>query len=140
MVDVTVEPKRLDTPEWRLMARRMRDHQWEIADRVLEHDPLWICWWNKNRHFDETKPLPADLLVCGLITGLELLAWFKNHADWWDIGEWSAERYAAPVRLTAVGRATLAEREKYDMEDVTGGLVEPGWIATPAEREAPLSR
>ncbi len=54
--------------------------------------------------------------------------------DWWVIGDWSDQRYAAPVSLTDAGRAALANREQYDLEPVTGGLVEPGWQATPAPR------
>lgn len=128
-------PKRLTSLRHRAMARRMRDHQWEIADRVAKLGTLWICWWNKNRRHDTSQPLPDDLLVCGLIDGLELLEWFGTHMDWWSVGPWSDERYAAPVRLTDTGRAALGEREKYDMELVTGGMVEPGWAAMPARRK-----
>jgi hypothetical protein len=111
-------------------------------ERVNDLGTLWICWWNKDRHH-ERSPLAQypdgsgyrnDLLVCGLIDGMELLEWLHSHKDWWVIGEWSDERYAAPVSLTEAGRLALTEREKYDMEPVTGGLVEPGWIATPTER------
>lgn len=129
------KPKRLTSVRWRKIAREMRDHQWEISDRVAELGTLWICWWNKNRHHDRAGPLPADLLVCGLIDGMELLNWLNSHKDWWNIGEWSHERYAAPVSLTDAGHAALAEREKYDMEMVTGGMVEPGWAAMPMRRK-----
>ena len=109
---------------------------------ALAPNPLWICWWNKDRHH---KPSPRaqyadgsgyrdDLLVCGLIDGMELSEWLNSHKDWWVIGEWSDERYAAPVTLTDAGRVALANRELYDMEPVTGGLAEPGWVATPAKR------
>lgn len=130
------EPREITTPEGREMARRIRDHHWSIMQRVADAGTLWCCWWNKNRHFDARRPAPADTLVCGLIDGMELLEWMESHTDWWVIGEWSDERYAAPVTLTDAGRAALASRALYDMEPVTGGLVEPGWRATPAEGES----
>jgi hypothetical protein len=128
-------PKVLTDDASRQRARMMRDWHWETAGRVAALGTLWICWWNKNRRYDLTKPLPDDLIVCGLIDGIELLEWFNSHNDWWEIGKWSDERYAAPVSLTDAGRAALAEREKYDLEPVTGGLVRPGWQAIPAMRE-----
>jgi len=127
-----MKPKKLNTKAHREMARVARNHQWEFADRVAKQGTIWLCWWNKNRRHDYHNH-PDDLVVCGLIDGMELLEWLNSHKDWWIIGEWSDERYAAPVSLTDAGRAALAEREKYDMEPVTGGLVEPGWQAIPAE-------
>jgi hypothetical protein len=116
------------------MARRMRDYHWSIADRVAKLGTLWVCWWNKNHH--HRAPYAEDIHVCGLIDGMELLEWLKSHPDWWTIGEWSDERYAAPISLTDAGETALANREVYDMEPVTGGLVEPGWQAKPAKRKA----
>ena len=51
--------------------------------------------------------------------------------DWTIIGEWSGERYARPVHITAAGLEALENRRLYDMEPVRGGLVEPGWQAVP---------
>jgi len=130
-VTVSRKPKRLTSRSDRAMARHMRDRQWEFADRVAELGTVWVCWWNKNGRHDE-KTAPPDLYICGLIDGLELLEWLGSHCDWWTIGEWSDERYAAPVSLTDAGRKGLAEREKYDMELVRGGLVSPGWCCMPA--------
>jgi hypothetical protein len=124
-------PKPLTSARDRHMARRMRDSQWAFMERVASSGTVWVCWWNKDRHHDE-KAAPPDLLICGLIDGCELLEWLHSHEAWWIIGEWSDERYAAPVSLTDAGRAALANRDPYDMEPVTGGLVEPGWQATPA--------
>jgi hypothetical protein len=128
------QPKKLTSKRHRETARHMRNEQWAFADRVAELGTVWLCWWNKNRHHDTTKDgaLPDDLRVSGLIDGMELLEWLNSHKDWWVIGEWSDERYAAPVSLTPAGRAALANRELYDLEPVTGGLVEPGWICVPA--------
>jgi hypothetical protein len=123
-----------DEPNMRAMARRMRDHHWQVADRIAALGTLYICWWNKNCRLKE--PYPEDLIVCGLIDGMEIIAWLNSHPDWWVIGEWDDARYAAPVSITDAGRTALAEREKYDMEPVEGGLVEPGWICIPAEKAA----
>jgi hypothetical protein len=125
-----VKPKRLTSRIDRRMARNIRDRQWEFMARVADLGTLWVCWWNKDRHHDREKASP-DLFICGLIDGCELIDWLHSHDDWWIIGEWSEERYAAPVSLTDAGRVALAEREKYDMELVTGGMVEPGWCAMP---------
>ena len=125
-------PKVLTDPEARARARWIRDWQWAVAERIAATDPLWICWWNKNRHHDEATA-PSDLLICGLIDGSELAQWLNSHPDWWVIGEWDADRYAAPVSITEAGRAALANRSAFDSEPVNGGLVEPGWTCSPAE-------
>ena len=125
-----MEPKILTDQPAREMARRIRDTQWLALERIAEHNPLYICWWNKDRHHADQGG-PDDLLVCGLIDGNELLDWLNAHPDWRVIGEWSEERYAAPVYITDEGRAALANREQYDLEPIVGGLVEPGWEAIP---------
>jgi hypothetical protein len=125
-------PRVLTTDDDRQMARQMRDKQWAFADRVAQHGTVWCCWWNKSGRHDTSKPLADDLMVCSLLTGMELLEWLQSHPDWWVIGEWSDDRYAAPVTITDAGRAALAERDIYDMEPVYGGLVEPGWQCIPA--------
>lgn len=123
------EPRKLTDHESRARARRMRDWQWHFAERVAATGTLWVCWWNKNRH--HTAPLPSDLFVCGLIDGCEILEWMNKHEDWWSIGDWSDERYAAPVSMTNTGLAALSNRAAYDMEPVTWGMVDPGWQAIP---------
>ena len=128
------ERKHLEDDMWRDMARRMRDHHWNFAERAAKHGTVWVCWWDKDRRHRE-EPQPDDLEVCSLISGMELLEWLKSHEDWWEIGEWSDERYAAPVTITTAGRAALENRDKYDLEPVTGGLVEPGWQAIPWPNE-----
>lgn len=126
------EPRWLDDPEAQKRARFIRDRQWETLERIADCDPLYICWWDKaGRHRDRDRR-PEDLKVCGLIDGMELLQWLNAHPDWREIGEWSDERYAAPVWITEAGRAALANREPYDREPVVGGLVEPGWQTIPA--------
>lgn len=133
------QPKRLTAKCDRENARRERDSQWDFMERVAAlppQQPLWVCWWNKNRHHDYAH-IPLDLLICGLSGGMVLSEWLNSHKDWWIIGEWSDARYAAPVTLTDAGRAALANRAAYDMEPVTGGLVEPGWEAIPLPPEGP---
>ncbi len=128
-----IERKKLNEPHHRQDARYMRDAQWKFMERVAETGTIYVCWWNKNRHHDEAARAISDLKICGLIDGMELLEWLNSHKEWWIIGEWSDERYAAPVSLTDVGREALANRHLYDMEPVTGGLVEPGWETIPTE-------
>jgi len=126
------------------MARRERDQQWEFMERVAAAGTLWVCWWNKDRHhppspsaqYADGSGYRGDLLVCGLLDGCQLSEWLHSHEDWWIIGEWSDERYASPVQLTDAGRTALANRSQYDMERVTGGLVEPGRECTPLPRKA----
>lgn len=134
-----VGPKLLTDDRNRAMARRMRDQHWAFMEKVasLAPDPLWWCIWNKNRHH-QGKEAPNQYWS-GLIDGMELNEWMHLHRDWWARGEWDASQYAFPVRLTDAGRAAIANRAPYDMEPVTGGLVEPGWEATPLPPEAKCS-
>ena len=127
----------------RRTARRTRNRHWQVLEKIAEHDPLWICWWDKaGRHSERSlegrwvATHPPDVEVFGLIDGMEFLDWMKVHPDWLEIGEWSDERYATPVRITDAGRAALTDRDKYDMEPVLGGLVEPGFEVVPAPMEA----
>lgn len=137
---MTVEPRELTAPEDRQMARRVRDYHWSIMEKVNQHGTLWCCWWDKARRYMKRdgkgvmrEHAPDDVQVFGLIAAVEFLDWTKRHPEWWAIGEWSDERYAAPVSLTDAGRDALTNRHLYDMEPVTGGMVEPGWQAIPAE-------
>ena len=126
-------PKILTTPEDQAMARHIRDGQWEWMKRVAELGALWWCCWNKHG-----LPEAADESRMDLLSGMTLGAWFQTHPDWWEIGDWDERRYAQPVRLTTAGRAALAEYERYDREPVSGGLVEPGWIAVPIDAKDAL--
>ena len=127
-------------------ARRIRDDHWRILERIAECDPLWICWWDKlgrHRRWDpqtglrvRNPDLPDDLLVFGLIDAGEFVNWVRGRHQWIEVGDWSDDRYAAPVRLNDAGRAALANRAAFDMEPVEGGLVEPGWQAIPVEATA----
>ena len=122
-------PKNLDGKKWwRGYARHIRDVQWQLMERMEEHGTLWICPWNK-------RGLPAgeDEFRDGLLGWMEKGTWFAQHADWFVIGEWDDDRYATPYQLTDAGREALNNRELYDMEPVEGGMVEPGWMATPGE-------
>ena len=127
-------PNLLDDPEARARARHIRDQQWTTLEQIAEHHPLWICWWDKHRRHAKHEERPPDLIVHGLITGMDLAQWLRSHQDWTVIGEWSDERYAAPVWITEAGRTALENRHLYDMEPVEGGLVEPGWTAQPRQQ------
>lgn len=126
-----MRPKKHRDKAHREQARRQRDWEWGFADRVARLGTIWVCWWDKDGRHGKSGKAPDDLLVCCLITGCELSEWLNRHPDWWDIGEWDDARYAAPVSLTEVGRAALANRSAYDMEPVTWGLCEPGHEAIP---------
>ena len=132
-----MEPKRLVSDYDRECARSWRDMCWGYMERAIQCDPLWVCLWNKNHHFSkEEQDAQSDLLVFGLIDGMEFLEWIDSHPEWWIKGEWSDERYSFPLTVTTVGREAFAHKELYDDEDVTGGLMEPGFICAPASSAA----
>jgi hypothetical protein len=124
-----MKEKRLRSKFERDCARRVREAQWEMMERAAKHDPLWFCIWNK-RKLDSKE----DELRCCLMSGMDRQAWIDAHPDWFEVGEWSDERYAVPIRLTDVGRKALTEREKYDDEDHHGGLAEPGYVVKPTPK------
>lgn len=132
-----MEPKVLNSSEDRAIARQIRDNQWAVLERIAEHDPLWICWWDKDGRHSKIEERPDDLAVFSLLKSNELSLWLGPsgpHADWIEVGPWSEERYAAPVRLTSAGRSALEAKDQYDMEPVLGGMVEPGWVCIPQAR------
>ena len=130
-----MEPKILTSHDQRRSARHDRDRQWRTLELIAEHNPLYICWWNKDRHHDRDTA-PPDLLICSLITGSSIASWLRTHPDWVTIGDWDDNRYAAPAWITDAGREALANRNLYDMEPVQGGMIEPGWICTPLEPDS----
>lgn len=121
-----MKPRRLTDKSSREQARHTRNRQWRFMERVRECGTLWFCLWNKKR-----LPEAADEWRDGLIGGMELVEWMGKHAEWFIRGDWDDERYAEPVQLTADGLQALDHRDLYDMEDVEGGLVDPGFIVTP---------
>ena len=134
-------PKNLDDklvggkPMWREIARKIRDRQWRMMEQMEEHGTLWVCIWNKRR-----LPTAEDEFRDGLMGWEEKQSWFTDqHPDWFVIGddhEYDEKRDAWPFRLTDAGRAALQDRDRYDMEPVYGGMVEPGWTATPSPKAA----
>ena len=136
-----MEPKVRESPRERDWARAIRDRQWALLERIAEHDPLWVCWWDKFGRHTRTEERPDDLEVLDVISSIELGMWIGErgpHADWIEEGPWSEERCAAPVRITAAGRAALETRDRFDMEPVYGGFVEPGWVCIPTPPTAHL--
>ena len=130
-----MEPKVLNSPKNQEMARRTRNDQWALLERIAEHDPLWVCWWDKLGRHSQIEERPDDLEVCDLITTTELNRWIGEsgtHPDWIKVGSWSEERCATPVRITEAGRSALATRDQFDMEPVHGGLFQPGWVCIPS--------
>lgn len=135
-----MEPKKLTSKSDREMARRIRDEQWAFMEKVasIAPAPLWWCIWNKDGHHKGTEG--PDQHWGGLIDGMELSEWMHQHSDWWVKGEWDDDRYARPVWLTDAGREALAKRAAYDLEPVTGGMVEPGWEAIPLPQDSRKER
>lgn len=128
---MTQPPKdRTADPALQRIARRIRDAQWALLEKAAQHDPLIWCWWDKAGRYRNSRP--DNVHVSGLITSMEDMAWFRRHPDWLNIGEWDDALYGAPITITDAGRQALANRALYDMEPVEGGMVEPGWICTPA--------
>ena len=125
------EPKLLIDENARRDARWIRNRHWQTLERIAQQNPnpLYICWWNKDKRLDDAGS--DDLLVCSLVDGNDIVLWLRSHPEWIIIGEWSDERYACPVYITPAGIDALENREHYDMEPVFGGLVEPGWSAVP---------
>lgn len=121
-----MKPPMRRSKRYREQARRERERQWRFMERVAEHGTLWFCNWNKNH-----MPQLADEDRYCLMSGLTITSWTNAHPDWFVFGDWDAKRYAFPVQLTDAGRAALADRGRWDMEPVEGGLVEPGWRAVP---------
>ena len=95
------EPKLLEEPKHREMARRIRDHQWETLERIADKNPLYVCWWDKNRRHDPREHQPNDLKVCGLIDGMELVHWLKTHPEWTTTGDWSDDPQLRPCGYRA---------------------------------------
>jgi|SRR5882672_10609801 len=127
-------PRKLTAKKDRALARRIRDFHWQIMERIAREGTLYICLWNKHR----MEERPDEVLLC-LISGNELIDWMHRHRDWFLIGPQNKERWTNPVSLTAAGIRALAEREKYDMEPVHGGLIEPGWQAVPSPPAKPAT-
>ena len=130
-------PKLLTKTAARRSARHDRNHQWDTLERIAQHNPLWICWWDKDNRF-KNRDVPADTKVCSLLTANTILSWLNGHPEWTVIGEWDDSRYAAPVWITDAGREALQNRHLYDMEPVSGGMIEPGWLCTPLPPGDPL--
>lgn len=125
------QPKNLRSKADREMAREARDFHWSFMERLDRQGTVHVCPWNKYRH--EERP---DELRLSLIDGEELIAWLRAHPEWFQIGPQNTERWTNPISLTEAGRQALKDRDKYDMEPVFGGLVEPGWQAIPSPKVA----
>lgn len=155
-----MKPKRLTDRRSRMMARRERDSQWEFMERVARERIVWMCPWDKYKKHGPRcrtcqssafipvndifqcagcktvhKQIPNDeVYVFGLIGSNEFFHWLNSHKDWWKRGRWSEKRCARSIRLTGAGRRALANRHLYDMEEIFGGMVEPGYVVTPWPR------
>ena len=115
-----------------MIARRERDGQWAFMERVAREGVVWMCPWDKyHRHGSD------GVYVFGLLGSNEFFHWLGCHKDWWKRGRWSEKRCARSIRISDAGRKALKHREKYDMEPIVGGMVEPGYIVTPWPQTKP---
>lgn len=160
-----MKPKRLTDRSSRMFARRERDEQWAFTERVAREGIVWMCPWDKHRlhgrrcvnnwckrpsvtlipHGEQWQctncqtvmdSVPDDgVYVFGLIGANELYQWINNHKEWWKKGRWSEKRCARSIRITDAGRKALKNRHLYDMEEIHGGMVEPGYIVRPWPRK-----
>lgn len=130
-----MQPKRLTDRTMRMIARRERDGQWEFMERVAREGIVWMCPWDKYRRHKDGD----GVYVFGLIGSNEFYHWLDSHKDWWIRGRWSEKRCARSIRITDAGRRALKSRERYDMEPIFGGMVEPGYVVTPWPRKKTVS-
>lgn len=157
-----MKPKRLTDRSARMFARRERDAQWAFMERVASEGIVWMCPWDKYRKHGPRCPgicafsrfipegdqwkcaqcgriiaeIPDDhVYVFGLIGSNELSGWLAAHKDWWKRGRWSEKRCARSIRITSAGRKALKNRHLYDMEEIHGGMVEPGYVVRPWPRK-----
>ena len=122
-----MKPKRLTKKFDRDDARRMRNKHWLFMEKLRDNGGIWFCPWDKyGKHKDGKDGVEVDGLI-----GWGILDWVRKHRDWFKRGRWSDKRCAVRYRLTGAGLIALEHWQQYDMEDVEGGLVEPGWICTP---------
>jgi hypothetical protein len=129
-----IKPRRLSDRRARAHARYERDSQWAFMERVAREGVVWMCPWDKHHRHGKD-----GVYVFGLLGSNEFFHWLHSHKDWWKHGRWSEKRCARSIRITEAGRAALASRHLYDMEEIFGGMVEPGYVVTPAlpkKREA----
>lgn len=132
-----MKPKRLTDRSSRMVARRERDGQWEFMERVAREGKVWMCPWDKYRkHNADGSGWGKDgVYVFGLLGSNEFFHWLESHKDWWKRGCWSDRRCARSISITDAGRAALVNRHLYDMEEISGGMVEPGFVVTPWPRK-----
>jgi hypothetical protein len=154
-----MKPKRLTSRNDRMFARRERDSQWEFMERVAREGKVWMCPWDKHHLHGRRcvnkwcksqtfnaigdkwqcarcnavmERVPDDMVyVFGLLGSNEFFHWLGSHKDWWKHGRWSEKRCARSISITEEGRIALQNRHLYDMEEISGGMVEPGFVVTP---------
>lgn len=120
-----------------MFARAQRDSQWKFAERVAREGKVWMCPWDKYKRHKNGD----GVYVFGLLGSNELFHWLHSHKDWWKHGRWSEKRCARSIQITEAGRKALENRDLYDMEPISGGMAEPGYVVTPWPRKPfPTSR
>jgi hypothetical protein len=111
----------------RQIARRVLDGHWDFVRRLARQGVIHVCLWNKYRHKEGRNEDRH-----GLIDGLELMEFVRQHRAWFGYGAYDRQRNTFPMWLTERGRravSTHADRPQI----VLGGLVEPGYQVMPID-------
>lgn len=119
--------KRLTDKLDREAARRTLDGHWDFVRRLAREGIVHFCVWNKYHHKEQRNEARH-----GLIDGLEVLEFVRQHRPWFGSGAYDLKRNTRPMWLTARGRRAL-RRQAGRPEMVYGGLVEPGYKAMPLD-------
>lgn len=120
-------PRRLTDADSRQVARRTLDMHWDFVRRLARQGIIHFCVWNKYHHKEQRNEARH-----GLIDGLEVLGFVRQHRSWFGSGAYDLKRNTRPMWLTARGRRAL-RRQADRPEMIFGGLVEPGYKAMPLD-------
>jgi hypothetical protein len=119
--------RRLTETVSRQIARRTLDGHWNFMRRLARQGVVHVCIWNKYGHKEQRNEYRH-----GLIDGLELMDFVRQHRPWFGYGAFDRSRNTFPMWLTPRGRSALrtcADRPQM----ILGGLVEPGYQVMPID-------
>ncbi len=120
-------PRKLTDTFSRRVARRVLDGHWNFIRRLARQGIVHVCLWNKYGHKEGRNEDRH-----GLIDGMELMEFVRQHRSWFGYGAHDRRRKTFPMWLTASGRHALRTRADRP-QLVLGGLVEPGYQVMPID-------
>lgn len=100
---------------------------WDFVRRLARQGVVHFCVWNKYHHKEQRNEARH-----GLIDGLEVLDFVRQHRPWFGRGAYDRKRNTFAMWLTARGRIALRSRTDR-AEMVFGGLVDPGYQVMPMD-------